>query len=177
MALVCSVIFSIAFLLPLLLPLSTLLAGCGDLRIGQRPVVVLDLGSEEVQTMVQDHGFERVGTMQVHLVAPYRAISRYYHCDTKYRREDTWYLVLHTHICAIPHSATYRAIIVRYPTNLQAPKCFVIVSLQASRDMKSIVAGPLSRCRCKRSLRCVFAQAFCGQKSFREITLNYAKLR
>ena len=26
-------------------------------------------------------------------------------------------------------------------------------------------------------LRCVIAQAFCSQKSFREITLNYAKLR
>ena len=27
-----------------------------------------------------------------------------------------WYLVSHRHICAIPHFATYRAIIVRYPT-------------------------------------------------------------
>ena len=26
-----------------------------------------------------------------------------------------WYLVSHKHICAIPNSATYRAIIVRYP--------------------------------------------------------------
>ena len=27
-----------------------------------------------------------------------------------------WHLVSHRHICAIPHFATYRAIIVRYPT-------------------------------------------------------------
>ena len=27
-----------------------------------------------------------------------------------------WYLISHRHICAIPHFATYRAIIVRYPT-------------------------------------------------------------
>ena len=32
-------------------------------------------------------------------------------CDT-----PPWYLVSHRHICAIPHFATYRAIIVRYPT-------------------------------------------------------------
>ena len=31
-------------------------------------------------------------------------------CDT-----PAWYLVSHRHICAIPHFATYRAIIVRYP--------------------------------------------------------------
>ena len=31
-------------------------------------------------------------------------------CDT-----PPWYLILHRHICAIPHFATYRAIIVRYP--------------------------------------------------------------
>ena len=31
-------------------------------------------------------------------------------CDT-----PPWYLVSHKHICAIPHFATYRAIIVRYP--------------------------------------------------------------
>ena len=62
------------------------------------------------------------------LVAPYRAILRYYRCDTPSRaillREvstppkwcDTphWYLILHRHISAIPHFATYRTIIVRY---------------------------------------------------------------
>ena len=66
------------------------------------------------------------------LVAPYRAILRYYRCDTPYcailfrggitppKWCDTppWYLVLHRHICAIPHFATYRAIIVRYPIKL-----------------------------------------------------------
>ena len=30
-------------------------------------------------------------------------------------RYPPWYLVLHRHICAIPHFATYRAIVVRYP--------------------------------------------------------------
>ena len=63
------------------------------------------------------------------LVAPYRAILRYYCCDTLYRAMlskgaqhspkivpyPPWYLVSHRHICAIPHFATYRAIIMRYP--------------------------------------------------------------
>ena len=31
-------------------------------------------------------------------------------------RYPPWYLVSHRHICAIPHFATYRAIIVRYLT-------------------------------------------------------------
>ena len=98
------------------------------------------------------------------LVAPYRAILRYYRCDTPYRaillREfrsppkwcDTlpWYLVLHRHICAIPSSATYRAIIVRYPIKKQERKRFV--SLKVSRDMKSIAAGPLS----KESFKAIF---------------------
>ena len=94
-----------------------------------------------------------------HLVAPYRAILRYYRCDTPYRtillREvstppkwcDTppWYLILHRHICAIPHFATYRAIIVRDPIKKkQARKSFAMLSLQVSRDMTSIAAGPLS---------------------------------
>ena len=63
------------------------------------------------------------------LVAPCRAILRYTiaaipHIAQYFLREastppkwcDTppWYLVLHRHICAIPHFATYRAIIVRY---------------------------------------------------------------
>ena len=66
---------------------------------------------------------------QEDLVAPYRAILRYYRCDTPYRailfwggehspkmvRYPPWYLVSHKHICAIPHFATYRAMIVRYP--------------------------------------------------------------
>ena len=38
-------------------------------------------------------------------------------CDT-----PSWYLVSHRHICAIPHSATYRAIIVRYPPPPQKKK-------------------------------------------------------
>ena len=42
----------------------------------------------------------------------------------------------------IPHFATYRAIIVRYPEK-QAGKLFAVLSLQVSCDMKSIAAGPL----------------------------------
>ena len=55
------------------------------------------------------------------------------------------YLVLHRQICAIPGFATYRAILVRYLSQKKkAPKCFAILSLQVSRDTKSIGAGPLS---------------------------------
>ena len=60
----------------------------------------------------------------------------------KWCETPPWDLVLHRHICAIPHFATYRAIIVRYPIK-QAQKSFAILSLQVSRDMKSIAAGPL----------------------------------
>ena len=38
-------------------------------------------------------------------------------CDTPH-----WYLVLHRHIRAIPHFATYRAIIVRYPIKTTGSK-------------------------------------------------------
>ena len=95
------------------------------------------------------------------LVAPYRAIPRYYRCDTPYRAIffqggqlspkwcDTppWYWVSHRHICAIPHFATYRAIIVRYHIN-HARNTFAILSLQVSCDMKSIAAGALSTREC-----------------------------
>ena len=47
------------------------------------------------------------------------------------------------HNGAIPHFAAYRAISVRYPTK-QARTSFAILSLQVSRDMTSIAAGPLS---------------------------------
>ena len=85
-----------------------------------------------------------------HLVAPYRAILRYYRCDTPYRAMlfqggsqsspkwcDTppWHLVSNRHISAIPHFATYRAIIVRYPTQTST-NGFSIPSLQVSRDVK-----------------------------------------
>ena len=68
--------------------------------------------------------------LTAYLVAPYRVILRYYRCDTPYRailskggkrspkmvRYPPLYLISHRHICAIPHFATYRAVIVRYPT-------------------------------------------------------------
>ena len=43
----------------------------------------------------------------------------------------------------MPHFATYRAILVRYPGK-QTQKYFAILSLKVSRDMKSIAIGPLS---------------------------------
>ena len=57
---------------------------------------------------------------------------------------DTPFCNVSRDTCVIPHEefcdiiATYRAILVRYPM-----KSFVILSLQVSRDMKSIAAGPL----------------------------------
>ena len=61
------------------------------------------------------------------LVAPYRAILRYYRCDThiapyffkelssspKWCNTPPCYFVSHMHICAIPHFATYHTIFVR----------------------------------------------------------------
>ena len=91
-------------------------------------------------------------------MAPYRAILRYYRCDTPYRAIlfkgglhspkmvrypplvlnftqrhpcDTPFCNVSRDSCAIPHKK-------------QARKSFAILSLQASRDMKSIAAGPLS---------------------------------
>ena len=72
------------------------------------------------------------------------------------RYPPPWYLVSHRHICAIPHFATYRAIIVRYPPQKQARNNFAILSLQVSRDMKSIATGPLRatlKCRWKLGLQ------------------------
>ena len=48
------------------------------------------------------------------------------------------YLVSHRHTGAIPHFATCRVVIVRYPhKKTLAQKIFAIRSLQVSRDMKS----------------------------------------
>ena len=90
------------------------------------------------------------------LVAPYRSILRYYRCDTSYRailfREvgappkwcdtpplllsftqahlcDTLFCNISRDNCAMPQK--------------QARKSFAILSLLASRDMKSIATGPL----------------------------------
>ena len=94
-----------------------------------------------------------------HLVAPYRAIVRYYRCDTPYRailfkegenspnmvrypplvlsftqahQCDTPFCNISRDNCAIPHKK-------------QARESFAILSLQVSRDMKSIAPGPLSQ--------------------------------
>ena len=77
------------------------------------------------------------------LVAPYRAILRYYRCDSSDTPYRAILFKLHRHICAIPHFATYRAIIVRYPIRKNKHEMVsAILSLQVSRDMKSIAAGP-----------------------------------
>ena len=46
--------------------------------------------------------------------------------------------MLHRHICAIPHIATYRSILPRHDKE-HARKCFAILSVQVSQDMTSIV--------------------------------------
>ena len=92
------------------------------------------------------------------LVAPHRAILRYYRCDAPYyfhiaryfSRElalpqngaipTTWHLVSHRHISAIPHFATSH----RTSARCLAQNIFAILTLQTTRNMKSIVAGPLS---------------------------------
>ena len=58
-------------------------------------------------------------------------------------RYPPWYSASDRHICAIPDFATYRGIIVRYPIKTNT-KYLAILSLQVSRDMKSIAAGPIS---------------------------------
>ena len=53
--------------------------------------------------------------------APYRAIlcKGSYHSPKRVRyHHPPWYLVLHRHICAIPHFATNRVITVRYPIKI-----------------------------------------------------------
>ena len=84
---------------------------------------------------------------------PHHAILRDYCCDTPYREipfqggwRPNWHLVSRRHICSMSHFTTHRATIVRYLIHKkkQAQKSPAILSLQVSRDMKSIAAGPLS---------------------------------
>ena len=53
-------------------------------------------------------------------------------CDTLH-----WYLVSHTHICAIPHFATYRSIIVRYPMQTSTKKLCDTIAPSIARYGKS----------------------------------------
>ena len=93
-----------------------------------------------------------------YLVAPYRAILRYYRCDTPYSAilfKGGWHspkmvryppIVLsftQAHLCDTPFCNVSRdncAI----PHENKHENSFAILSLQVSRDMKSIAAGPLS---------------------------------
>ena len=92
------------------------------------PISCLRLDSRRQVSSSQKHATGTPNTpRQTHLVAPYRAILRYYRCDTPYRAilfkggwhspriPPPYYLVSQRYICAIPHFATYRAIIVPYP--------------------------------------------------------------
>ena len=92
------------------------------------------------------------------LVAPYRAILRWYRCDTPYRA------ILSQPSQQSPNRVRYPPLvpwltqtykcdtqfcnhIARYLCDTpgkQARKSFAILSLKVSRDMKSIAAGPLS---------------------------------
>ena len=79
----------------------------------------------------QRHFYANKAKTEMRFIYPYRATLRYYRCDTPhiagcfFREVSTppiWcdtppplYLVSHRHICAIPHFATYRVIIVRSP--------------------------------------------------------------
>ena len=85
-------------------------------------------------------------------------------CDT-----PPWYLILHRHICAIPHLATYRAITVRHPikTKKQEQERFATLSLEVSRDMKSISAGPLRAALCLLGF-CRVLVSTAGVESFSE---------
>ena len=91
-------------------------------------------------------------------MAPYRAILRYYRCDTPYRAilfqgglhspKMVRYppLVLsftEAHLCDTPFCNVSRENCA-IPHKKQARKSFAILSLQVSRDMKSIATGPLS---------------------------------
>ena len=92
------------------------------------------------------------------LVAPYRAILRYYRCDTPYRAILLKRVSTPTKWCDTPlgaslHTGTsvrspilqaYRAIDGAIPPQKQVRKSFAILSLQVSRDMKSIATGPPS---------------------------------
>ena len=92
------------------------------------------------------------------LVAPYRAILRYYRCDTPYRAILSRLPQQSPNRVRYPPLGAffYTDISVRYPIlqhiarylcdtpGKQARKSFAILSLKVSRDMKSIAAGPLS---------------------------------
>ena len=54
----------------------------------------------------------------------------------KWCETPPWYLVSHRHICAIPHFATYRAIIVRYPTKTSTKKFCDTVAASIARYEK-----------------------------------------
>ena len=114
------------------------------------------------------------------LVAPYRAILRYYRCHTPYRA------ILSQPSQQSPNRVRYPPLVpffytdisVRYPIvqhiarylcdtpGKQARKRFAILSLKVSRDMKSIAAGPLSPWFAP--WISVGFRHFCGLRDFRQ---------
>ena len=69
-------------------------------------------------------------------------------CDTP---PPPWHLVSHRHICAIPHLATYRAIIVRYPTKT------------STKEFCDTIAASIARYE---KYRCWASKFACGQGRF-----------
>ena len=73
------------------------------------------------------------------------------------RYPPLWYLVSHRHICAIPHFATYRAIIVRYPTKTSTEEfCDTIAASIARYEKYRYWASKLTNSH--------FQRAFLGQR-------------
>ena len=65
-------------------------------------------------------------------------------CDTPH-----WYLVSHRHICVIPHFATYRAIIVRYPIKTSTRKfCDTIATSIVRYERYRCWASKFRTCLC-----------------------------
>ena len=54
----------------------------------------------------------------------------------KWCETPPWHLVSHRHICAIPHFATYRAIIVRYPTKVSTKEFCDTIAASIARYEK-----------------------------------------
>ena len=70
------------------------------------------------------------------------------------------------------HVATYRAMVARYPTKTSPlSNEFCVRSLQVSRDMKSIAAGPLRQARLHASLGKGFGVGLGQRGGFRNVYL------
>ena len=85
------------------------------------------------------------------------------------RYPPPWYLVSHRHICAIPHFATYRAMIVRYPIRRSTKEFCDTIATSIARyekyrcwaskvtEKKATVRANFRKSSCKRSVLWHFA--------------------